>query len=91
MRVQQQAYSRVPRHGVGPVRRANLAALERIAEDDSDQRQTVVNVLCAYLRMAYSIPDDSVLNTLENQHAEAETEAEAEQAGTMVRCRRAAN
>jgi hypothetical protein len=38
-----------------PVRLAGLYALERLAQDAPNQRQTVVNVLCAYLRM----PDPS--------------------------------
>ncbi|MGI5507410.1 pentapeptide repeat-containing protein [Lentzea sp. CA-135723] len=39
-----------------PVRLAGLYALERLAQDNPDQRQTVVNVLCAYLRMPYTLP-----------------------------------
>ncbi|WP_409462605.1 pentapeptide repeat-containing protein [Amycolatopsis sp. GA6-003] len=34
-----------------PVRLAGLYALERLAQSHADQRQTIVNVLCAYLRM----------------------------------------
>lgn len=34
-----------------PVRLAGLYALERLAQDHEEQRQTIVNVLCAYLRM----------------------------------------
>jgi hypothetical protein len=33
------------------VRLAGMYALERLAQDDPDKRQTIVNVLCAYLRM----------------------------------------
>lgn len=33
------------------VRLAGFYALERLAQDNSGQRQTIVNVLCAYLRM----------------------------------------
>ncbi|WP_033293743.1 pentapeptide repeat-containing protein [Amycolatopsis jejuensis] len=36
-----------------PVRLAGLYALERLAQDHPDQRQTIVNVLCAYLRMPF--------------------------------------
>ncbi len=36
-----------------PVRLAGLYALERLAQDNPAQRQTIVNVLCAYLRMPY--------------------------------------
>jgi hypothetical protein len=34
-----------------PVRMAGLYALERLAQDNRGQRPTVVNVICAYLRM----------------------------------------
>ncbi len=34
-----------------PVRLGGLYALERLAQDNPTQRQTIVNVLCAYLRM----------------------------------------
>jgi len=37
-----------------PVRFGGLCALERIAQDDPSHRQTVVNVICAYLRMPFS-------------------------------------
>jgi hypothetical protein len=36
-----------------PVRLGGLYALERLAQDNKHQRQTIVNVLCAYLRMPY--------------------------------------
>jgi uncharacterized protein YjbI with pentapeptide repeats len=36
-----------------PVRLAGMYALERLAQANADQRQTVVNVLCAYLRMPF--------------------------------------
>ncbi|MEV8439900.1 pentapeptide repeat-containing protein [Actinosynnema sp. NPDC051121] len=41
-----------------PVRLAGLYALERLAQENPDQRQTVVNLLCAYLRMPYTLPGD---------------------------------
>lgn len=41
-----------------PVRPAGLYALERLAQENPDQRQTVVNLLCAYLRMPYTLPGD---------------------------------
>ena len=37
-----------------PVRLGGLYALERLAQDNSAQRQTIVNVICAYLRMPFS-------------------------------------
>jgi hypothetical protein len=39
-----------------PVRLAGLYALERLAQNNLAQRQTIVNVLCAYLRMPYQPP-----------------------------------
>ena len=41
-----------------PVRLGGLYALERLAQNDKRQRQTIVNVLCAYLRMPYSPPPE---------------------------------
>ncbi|MFI6031844.1 pentapeptide repeat-containing protein [Amycolatopsis magusensis] len=41
-----------------PVRHGALYALERVAQDNPDHRQTVVNVLCAYLRAPYTPPPD---------------------------------
>ena len=37
-----------------PVRLAGLYALERLAQDNPGQRQTIVNVICAYLQMPYT-------------------------------------
>lgn len=42
------------------VRLGGLYALERVAEDNPEHRQTIVNVICAYLRMPYTSPDASV-------------------------------
>jgi uncharacterized protein YjbI with pentapeptide repeats len=39
-----------------PVRLAGLYALERLAQDTARLRQTIVNVICAYLRMPYTLP-----------------------------------
>jgi hypothetical protein len=44
-----------------PVRHSGLYALERLAQDNPDNpavRQTVVNVLCAYLRAPFDLPGD---------------------------------
>ncbi|MFD9948942.1 pentapeptide repeat-containing protein [Nonomuraea sp. NPDC059023] len=41
-----------------PVRLGGLYALERLAQDSPALRQTVVDVVCAYLRMPYQLPDD---------------------------------
>ncbi|WP_245573923.1 hypothetical protein [Amycolatopsis nigrescens] len=39
-----------------PVRLGGLYALERLAQQNPRLRQTIVNVLCAYLRMPFGIP-----------------------------------
>jgi uncharacterized protein YjbI with pentapeptide repeats len=36
-----------------PVRLGGLYALERLAQDNPEHRQTIVNVICAYLRMPF--------------------------------------
>ena len=36
-----------------PVRLGGLYALERLAQDNPDQRQTMIDVICAYLRMPF--------------------------------------
>ncbi len=41
-----------------PVRLAGLYALERLAHSTIEHRQTIVDVICAYLRMPYT-PRDS--------------------------------
>jgi len=41
------------------VRLGGLYALERVAQNNPEQQQTVVNVLCAYLRMPFSPPGTS--------------------------------
>jgi hypothetical protein len=46
-------------HADAAVRLGGLYALERVAQNNVDQRQTVVNVLCAYLRMPYEPPGDA--------------------------------
>jgi Pentapeptide repeats (9 copies) len=42
--------------GKTPVRLAGLYALERLAQNNPSQRQTIVDVWCAYLRMPYTSP-----------------------------------
>jgi hypothetical protein len=39
-----------------PVRLAGLYALERLAQDNPEHQQTIVNLVCAYLRMPYRPP-----------------------------------
>ena len=41
-----------------PVRLGGLYALERLGETHELQRRTIINVLCAYLRMRYTVPDE---------------------------------
>ena len=42
-----------------PVRLAGLYALERLAHSTVEHRQTIVDVICAYLRMPYTLPQAS--------------------------------
>ncbi len=55
-----------------PVRLGGLYALERLAQDNPAHRQTIVNVICAYLRM----PFPSNLPLTEEAIREADLEAE---------------
>jgi uncharacterized protein YjbI with pentapeptide repeats len=48
------------------VRLGGLYALERLAQDNSTHRQTIVNVVCAYLRMPYQ-PDGGLDSREERQ------------------------
>jgi hypothetical protein len=41
-----------------PVRLAGLYALERLGELNEEQRETIVNVVCAYLRMPFTSPGE---------------------------------
>ena len=41
-------------HEKAPVRLGALYSLLRLAQDDPERRQTIVNVTCAYLRMPFS-------------------------------------
>ena len=43
------------------VRLAGLYALERLAQGNPSHRQTIVDVICAYLRMPYMPPDDATV------------------------------
>jgi hypothetical protein len=43
-------------HEKAPVRLGALYSLEHLAQDNPEYRQTVVDILCAYLRMPYSLP-----------------------------------
>ena len=41
-----------------PVRMAALYALERVGQDNPTHRQTIANLMCAYLRMPFTRPQD---------------------------------
>ena len=43
-----------------PVRLGGLYAMERLGQDNPKQRQTIVNVLCAYLRMPFKGPEEGL-------------------------------
>jgi hypothetical protein len=64
-----------------PVRLAGLYALERLAQNNPTQRQTIVNVLCAYLRVPFTLPDDpsrdhAIPDDVAAQHRKAVEERE---------------
>jgi len=54
-----------------PVRLAGLYALERLAQDNPAHRQSIVEVICAYLRMPYTPPGDKPAPGPDNQPAAA--------------------
>lgn len=51
-----------------PVRLAGMYALERLAQDNEGQRQTIANLLCAYLRMPYSPPPEMLERPNDRAH-----------------------
>jgi len=53
-----------------PVRLAGLYALSRLGQGNVDQRTTVVNVLCAYLRMPYEPPNLAAVADLNSDDRE---------------------
>jgi hypothetical protein len=48
-------------HEKAPVRLGALYSLERLAQNNPEHRQTVVDVVCAYLRMPFTVPARSEL------------------------------
>jgi hypothetical protein len=66
-----------------PVRLAGLYALERLAHNTPDQRQTIVDVICAYLRMPYTPPDEQA--PAEDAPTEAHTRHENRRQEQQVR------
>ncbi|WP_133306057.1 pentapeptide repeat-containing protein [Microbispora triticiradicis] len=56
-------------HDRAAVRLAGLYALERLAQDNPLHRQTIVNVICAYLRMPYAAPESASARESERKAA----------------------
>ena len=56
-----------------PVRLAGLYALERLAQGNPAHRQTIVNLICAYLRMPFDPPAeiDGHVPAIQSRHARA--------------------
>ncbi|MGW4109439.1 pentapeptide repeat-containing protein [Actinosynnema sp. NPDC004786] len=74
-----------------PVRLGGMYALERLAQNVPDQRQTVVNVLCSYLRMPFQPPVAPDLVSTASAAVDAlmaapqwDKQATGEQAGPIV-------
>ncbi|MEV7092946.1 pentapeptide repeat-containing protein [Amycolatopsis sp. NPDC051045] len=72
-----------------PVRLAGLYALERLAHNNPDQRQSIVNVICAYLRMPYTpsdshAADGSVLEEQDLEHQKHTQEREVRLAAQRI-------
>lgn len=66
-----------------PVRLAGLYALERLAHNNPGQRQSIVNVICAYLRMPYTPPGPAPA-TDGVEHQERTQEREVRLAGQRI-------
>jgi len=66
-----------------PVRLGGLYALERLAQDNPEHRQTIVNVICAYLRMPFSptVPASKPEPEATEGQGEPATETEAKADG----------
>ena len=66
-----------------PVRLGGLYALERLAQDNPAQRQTIVNVICAYLRMSFppEAPVSDPISTATGNAAADRAEATAAPGG----------
>jgi uncharacterized protein YjbI with pentapeptide repeats len=64
-----------------PVRLGGLYALERLAQDNPAHRQTIVNVICAYLRMPFSGTPSANKPELEATEDPGEAEPNADGSG----------
>lgn len=62
------------------VRLAGLYALERLAQDTPDQRRTIINVLCAYLRMPFERPIRDEIEALDAAHLDDDLAAKQRKA-----------
>jgi uncharacterized protein YjbI with pentapeptide repeats len=56
-------------HEKAPVRLGALYSLERLAQDNPEHRQTVIDVICAYLRMPYTLPAQNELGAEQAKQA----------------------
>jgi uncharacterized protein YjbI with pentapeptide repeats len=74
-----------------PVRLGGLYALERLAQDNISQRQSIVNILCAYLRLPYESSLDSHSESVDERLIAARQEniqeREVRQAVQDILCR----
>jgi hypothetical protein len=68
-----------------PVRLGGLYALERLAQDNPAHRQTIVDVICAYLRMPFSPQGPSVFTVPRSAMAELGRRASRRMAAHQVR------
>ncbi|GHF74100.1 uncharacterized protein YjbI with pentapeptide repeats [Amycolatopsis bartoniae] len=75
----------------GAVRLGGLYALERLAQDNPDQRQTIVNVLCAYLRMPHTPPPAPPQNVSPRPGTSRQTRRPVRLAGTTAAAQRASD
>ncbi|MET7998838.1 pentapeptide repeat-containing protein [Amycolatopsis sp. NPDC005232] len=57
-----------------PVRLGGLYALERLGQNNPSQRSTIINVICAYLRMPFEVPIDVTGEPLEDNGGYREEE-----------------
>ncbi|WP_157607055.1 hypothetical protein [Saccharomonospora azurea] len=57
-----------------PVRMAGVYALERLAQGNPQERQRIINVLCAYLRMPFEPPTSSGHPNIRIQHKDGTLE-----------------
>lgn len=74
------------------VRLAGLYALERLGESAPAQRQTIGNVVCAYLRMPYAkpvVPGEDATDDEQQRYREAVEEQQVRRAALEILVRRA--